>query len=133
MRYFTVHEAEAIIPDLEEIFKRALQLRDKAEKRAESVRKLEEDGDDPAKAALERGQLQFLVNGVNSCLAQVAALGAVPKGIDPALVDFPHRMGKNEVYLCWQAGEKGITHYHGVEDGFSGRKPLPARPGQGTA
>lgn len=125
MRYFTVHEAEALIPDLEGLFKQALELRDKAEKRAESLRTLEEEGHDPAKAALERGQLQFLVNGVNECLGKVAALGAVPKGLDPALVDFPHRLGGREVYLCWKLGESRITSYHGVEEGFAGRRALP--------
>lgn len=127
MRYFTLAEAEALIPELEAVFARAARLRDQAESRAESVRKLEESGEDPAKAALERGQLQFLVNRVNECLAEVAALGAVPKGLEPALADFPHRLGDDEVYLCWKLGEKRITHYHGVAEGFAGRRPLPAR------
>lgn len=127
MRYFTIREAEALIGDLEEIFSRALALRNQAEKKAESVRALEESDQDPARAALERGQLQFLAKAVNACLGQVAALGAVPKGLDPALVDFPHRLSGKEVYLCWRAGEKAITHYHGVEDGVAGRKALPGK------
>lgn len=125
MNHFTLAQAEALIPDLEALFKRAVLLRDQAEKRAESVRALEASGADPAKTALERGQLQYLVNRVNECLAEVSSLGAVPKGLEPALVDFPHRLGGEEVYLCWRAGEKRITHYHGLEEGFSGRRPLP--------
>lgn len=125
MNHFTLAQAEALIPELEALFKRAVLLRDQAEKRAESVRALEASGADPAKTALERGQLQYLVNRVNECLAEVSSLGAVPKGLEPALVDFPHRLGEEEVYLCWRAGEKRITHYHGVEEGFSGRRPLP--------
>lgn len=125
MNHFTLAQAEALIPELEALFKRAVLLRDQAEKRAESVRALEASGADPAKTALERGQLQYLVNRVNECLAEVSSLGAVPKGLEPALVDFPHRLGGEEVYLCWRAGEKRITHYHGVEEGFSGRRPLP--------
>lgn len=125
MRYFTLAQAEALIPDLEAAFGKALRLRDQAEARAASVRKLEQDGTDPARAAIERAQLQYLVNRVNECLAEVSTLGAVPKGLEPALADFPHKMGDADVYLCWRAGEKKITHYHGVEEGFSGRKPLP--------
>lgn len=125
MRYFTLAEATALIPELEAVFARAVRLRDQAEARGESVRKLEESGEDPAKTALEHGQFQFLVNRVNDCLAEVASLGAVPKGLEPALVDFPHRLGDEEVYLCWRQGEKAITHYHGVEEGFAGRRPLP--------
>jgi hypothetical protein len=125
LTHFTLAQAEALIPELEALFKRAVLLRDQAEKRAESVRSLEASGADPAKTALERGQLQYLVNRVNECLAEVSTLGAVPKGLEPALVDFPHRLGEEEVYLCWRAGEKRITHYHGVEEGFAGRRPLP--------
>lgn len=125
MRYFTLAEAEALIPEIESVFTRALRLRDQAERRAESVRALEESGEDPAKTALERGQLQFLIGRINECLAEVGALGAVPKGLEPALADFPHKLGDDEVYLCWKAGETRITHFHGVEEGFAGRRPLP--------
>ncbi|MGH9355093.1 MAG: DUF2203 family protein [Terriglobia bacterium] len=31
-----------------------------------------------------------------------------------------------EVYLCWKLGEPGIEYWHGVEEGFAGRKPLDA-------
>lgn len=127
MTSFTLAQAEALIPELEALFAKAVRLRDQAEKRAESVRALEDSGTDPAKTALERGQLQFLVARVNECLAEVSALGAVPKGLEPALVDFPHLLGEEEVYLCWRAGEKRITHYHPVDEGFSGRRPLPTR------
>lgn len=125
MKYFSRAEAEALIPELEAVFARAVRLRDQAEARAVSLRKLEDSGEDPAKAAIEHGQFQFLVSRVNDCLAEIAALGAVPKGLEPALADFPHRLGDQEVYLCWRAGEKTITHYHGVEEGFAGRRPLP--------
>ena len=125
MRFFTVAEAEALIGDLEEIFAKAVTLRDQAEKKASSLQAVEKEGTDPARAAMERAQVQYLVNGVNECLGQIAALGGLPKGLDPALVDFPHRLGKKEVYLCWKAGEKSITHYHGVDEGFAGRRPLP--------
>ncbi|MDE2293151.1 MAG: DUF2203 domain-containing protein [Elusimicrobia bacterium] len=126
MRYFSLHEAEALIPELEGIFGRALKLRDEAEAKARRLREREEGEEgDPARDVLERGQLQFLVNAVNGCLAEVSALGAIPKGLDPALVDFPHRLDGAEVYLCWRGGEKSITHYHGLEDGFAGRRALP--------
>ena len=28
------------------------------------------------------------------------------------------------VFLCWQFGEPAITHWHGVDEGYAGRKPL---------
>ena len=29
-----------------------------------------------------------------------------------------------EVYLCWKLGEAGIHYWHGVEEGFRGRKSI---------
>ena len=125
MKYFTVAEAEALIPELERIFARALELHAKAEAKARALSALESAGTAHAEAALARSQLQFLINEVNERLRPVFELGAQPKGLDPALVDFPHRLEGREVHLCWRYGEKAITHYHGLEEGFAGRKPLP--------
>jgi len=29
------------------------------------------------------------------------------------------------VLLCWKLGEDEIRYWHGLEDGFAGRRPLP--------
>lgn len=124
MRYFTVAEAETLIPELEEVFSRVLEIHARAETKTRHMLELEKTG--PAhEAALERAQIQFLLNGINEWLSRIVELGANPKGVDPALVDFPFRLDGREVCLCWKFGEKRITHYHGLEEGFSGRKPLP--------
>jgi hypothetical protein len=125
MKYFTVAEAEALIPRLEGIFASVLELHAKAEAKARALSELETAGGPEAEAALARAQLQFMVNEINERLRPVFDLGAQPKGLDPALVDFPHRLEGREVCLCWRYGEKSITHYHGLEEGFAGRKPLP--------
>lgn len=128
MKHFTIEEAEALIPELERVFASVAELVARAELKASELRRRERDGDaDQAATAIERAQLQFLARGIDEWLSKVSALGAVPKGIDPALVDFPHRHEGREVYLCWRLGDKRLTHYHGVDEGFSGRKPLPKR------
>jgi len=91
------------------------------------IRQLEAEKSAGPDLVIERAQLQLLVRSINEYLQQIIALGAMPKGLDPSLVDFPYRMGDEEVYLCWRLGEKKITHYHGIEGGFSGRKKLPTR------
>ena len=121
-------EAEALIPRLEEQFKSVLELKAKAEKKYQRVQRLEAG---PARAqdvALERAQLEFLVEGLNEWLAKIEELGCLTKGLDPCLVDFPFRLDGKEVYLCWKLGEEKIAWYHGLEEGFDGRRPLPGRP-----
>jgi hypothetical protein len=50
--------------------------------------------------------------------------GAILKDLDTGLVDFPARRGGEEVLLCWQLGEERVEHWHGLEEGFAGRKRL---------
>ena len=128
MKYFSVAEAEALIPELEKIYEAVAELAAQAEVKSASLRRRQEREDsDPAAAAIERGQLQFLAQSINERLQGIMELGALPKGIEPALVDFPHRLEGRDVYLCWRLGDKHLTHYHGVDEGFSNRKPLPRR------
>ncbi|MFI5344798.1 MAG: DUF2203 domain-containing protein [Elusimicrobiota bacterium] len=128
MKYFTREEAEAAIPELERIFEAVAELAAQAEVKAASVRRRRDEGDaDQAASAIERSQLQFLSQGINDWMQKIVALGALPKGVEPALVDFPSRLDGAEVYLCWKLGEKTIAYYHPVDEGFSNRKPLPKR------
>ena len=41
------------------------------------------------------------------------------------LVDFPAVRGEEVVLLCWHVGEDEVAYWHGLEEGFAGRKPLP--------
>ena len=128
MKLFTVEEADALIPQLEEIYAAVAELTATAELKAASLRRREDEGkDDPATSAIERSQLQFLAQGINDWMQKIVDLGAAPKGIDPALVDFPSRVEGREAYLCWKLGEKRVAFYHPVGEGFATRKPLPKR------
>jgi len=127
VKHFSVEEAEALIPRIENIFEAIAELVAQAEVKADALRRRRDDGGDPAGEAIERGQLQFLAQSVDAQLRRIVELGGVPKGVDPALVDFPHRLDGREVYLCWRLGEKRVTHYHGVDEGFGGRRPLPKK------
>ncbi|HET6266223.1 MAG TPA: DUF2203 family protein [Acidobacteriota bacterium] len=44
--------------------------------------------------------------------------------MDIGLVDFPAMLDGEEILLCWKYGEKTIRYYHGLTEGFAGRKPL---------
>ncbi|MBI2789848.1 MAG: DUF2203 domain-containing protein [Elusimicrobia bacterium] len=128
MKYFTPEEADALIPELERIFSAVAGLAAQAEMKSRSLRErlARADGDEAA-SAIERSQLQFLASGINDWMQKIVALGALPKGVEPALVDFPAKVDGREAYLCWKLGEKRVAHYHPVDEGFSTRKPLPKR------
>ncbi|MDQ7816291.1 MAG: DUF2203 domain-containing protein [Melioribacteraceae bacterium] len=41
------------------------------------------------------------------------------------LVDFPSIIDDREVLLCWRSDEESIQFYHGVNEGYVGRKLIP--------
>lgn len=128
MKYFTPSEADALIPELEKIFEAVAELAAKAEIKAASLRaRRSTEDEDPVGATIERSQLQFLASGINDWMQKIVELGALPKGVSPALVDFPAKIGGREAYLCWKLGEKKVAYYHPMDEGFSTRKPLPKR------
>jgi len=51
-------------------------------------------------------------------------LDIVVRDLDRGLVDFPAVIDGREVYLCWLVDEPAVTHWHAIESGFAGRKPL---------
>jgi hypothetical protein len=62
---------------------------------------------------------------VVECMLALEELGVQVKDPDTGLVDFPARRGDEDVLLCWRLGEPEVAYWHGLEDGFAGRKPLP--------
>jgi hypothetical protein len=65
----------------------------------------------------ERAEVIRYVNAVHE-------RGAIVKDVDTGLVDFPARLHGEEVLLCWRLGEEQVAHWHGLEEGFAGRKLL---------
>ena len=51
-------------------------------------------------------------------------LDIVVRDLERGIIDFPSLLGGEEVYLCWVVGEVTVGHWHAVESGFGGRRPL---------
>ena len=51
-------------------------------------------------------------------------LEIVVRDLERGLVDFPAMIEGREVYLCWLLDEPAVRHWHGMEAGFAGRRPL---------
>jgi hypothetical protein len=61
---------------------------------------------------------------------RIQETGVLVKDLDIGLVDFPSLLEGEEIYLCWKLGEDHIAFWHGIDEGFTGRKPLDD-PGTG--
>jgi hypothetical protein len=76
----------------------------------------------------EYPELRPFTSSMAAAASEIDSLGCVLKDIDQGLIDFPHELGEEVVFLCWQFGEPRIVAWHSVETGFSDRQPLPGAP-----
>ena len=120
LRYFSVEEAEALIPRITDIFSAGQETKFLIEQKVDSWRKVHKKIK-VAEEAVLRGQVDFLASRLEEQLGQISELGCVPKDLDLGLVDFPARLNGKEGYLCWKVGEQQIRYWHGLTEGYTGR------------
>lgn len=79
---------------------------------------------DPLRVSEVRSKHNRGAAQVQRLVDEIEDAGCVVKDLETGLVDFPARLGDQEVYLCWKLGEASIDHWHGVDEGFSNRRPI---------
>jgi len=129
MRLFTVAEANALIPWLEERFRDLSNLRAEARPAREALDRIEQrtgsnGSDRTAELAALRGRIDAFVSRTTALLEEIAARGCDVKDVGQGLVDFPYSRDGRIVYLCWKQGEDRIRYWHERTTGFAGRHPL---------
>ncbi len=67
-------------------------------------------------------ELGGLADVALACVEKLEELGVVLKDLDLGLLDFPSVREGDEVLLCWQVGEDSVTSWHGLDEGYAGRK-----------
>ncbi len=129
-RHFTREEANALLPQVrplaEELVEHRATLAAAQLERKKLALQIAGNGGgvDSAGAAALDEEIAREHAGVARCVNASHELGGVVKDPDTGLVDFPAQVGGVEVFLCWRLGEDEIDHWHGIDEGFSGRKPL---------
>ena len=61
---------------------------------------------------------------ISEYLAELEAIGCMLKGFEAGQVDFYSLRDDRPVYLCWTLGEERITHWHDLDAGYAGRRPI---------
>jgi len=129
-RYFTLAEANAALEELrplaEQMVERRRELVDAQARRAALGAQVGTNGGDltPSDFADADNELERAASSLARCVEQIQAAGVLVKDLDQGLLDFPSLREGEEVLLCWHVGEDEIRYWHGVEEGFAGRKPI---------
>ncbi|MCB0249167.1 MAG: DUF2203 domain-containing protein [Anaerolineae bacterium] len=123
-RFFTLDEANAVLPRLNELLDQAMQARRAiVEARPELWPVLKKSiGNGGSKKA---GEMLPEFQRLEAAVGAIEKLGVHLKDTDMGLVDFLHRLPDGtEVYLCWRYGEQKVAYWHELHAGYAGRKRL---------
>jgi hypothetical protein len=130
-REFDLEEANSLVPRLTLEFARLARLREEIAILAKdlggaeaAVAFLEKTRQPEANEVRSVEQLRALADDVNRTLERVHELGCVVKDVELGLVDFYGTVEGKRVFLCWQFGEGAVRYFHGLDEGFSERRPL---------
>jgi len=133
-RTFTLDEAQSLLPVLESLLRTAIAAKKlieevEAEQQELTHRVFLNGGTFLNVVPLARRKAERIKaeQRAKDALAEIDAIGVQVKDLDIGLLDFPCEVDGNIILLCWKSGEKAITHWHGVSEGFAGRKPVDER------
>ncbi len=104
--FFTPKQANEFLPQVRETVQLVISI------------KKETDGvkdDDEMTDAMERLEKE---------IQKLEELGCVLKDMSIGLIDFPAVRLGTRVWLCWKLGEENVSFWHGLHEGYTGRKPV---------
>jgi hypothetical protein len=117
IKYFTPAEARKTLPLVKQI------VRDILDTTKEMRLLAEEIGD----GAESDDRIKKMASDVDKFMMELEEIGCYFKdwNFRIGLVDFPGLIEGREVFFCWKSDEDNIEFYHELEEGFTGRKPIP--------
>jgi hypothetical protein len=131
---FTLDEAQRLLPVLKSLLTRAMQSKRRIEQIEQELQKVRYrimlTGGvllDVAAMAQRKTEQDKALQEIKDAMAEIGAIGVQVKDLDTGLLDFPCVVENEIVLLCWKYGEEKIEFWHGVEEGFAGRKPIDER------
>lgn len=104
---FTPEEANRKIPEVRQLVSEIVEFK----------RKL-------GNASLNEIERKSVMDRITILASKLAEQGIELKDLDIGLIDFPAKRFDETVYLCWKLGESEVLYWHGLHDGYRGRKLL---------
>jgi hypothetical protein len=130
-RFFTLQQAEKLLPEVESALREAIALKseyEEAEKERQNfsarIALLGGVSVDSAQLLDKKHRRESSAHRLKETIEKIQEFGCLVKDLDTGLIDFSTLLNGVEVYLCWKLGESGIHFWHGVEEGFRGRKSI---------
>jgi hypothetical protein len=119
-RTYTAEEADAMLPELRE---RLARIRSNRQVMLAAAERIE------GVVATDGGgtfgtDYWNATRALRADVQRLAADNVVLRDPETGLVDFPGERDGRPIFLCWRLGEERVEHWHEVDSGFLGRRPL---------
>ena len=133
-RTFTLYEAQSLLPVLESLLRTAISAKEMMDEIDAAQQELHHriflNGGmflDVVPLARQKAERVKAEQRAKDAIAEIDSIGVQVKDLEIGLLDFPCQVEGQIILLCWKLGEKSITHWHGTQEGFAGRKPIDQR------
>lgn len=115
-RYFTPEEAKKTLPLVKSIVEDLLAT-------GQSIRRYVQNQQE---INYDHPNLEPLLNKLDGYHSELLELGCFFKdwNYEIGLVDFPAIIDDKPVFLCWRSDEDELIYFHGIHEGYSGRKKI---------
>lgn len=123
IRYFTLEEASALLPELSALMGDLQERRAKVARARRELTPLLEDRYSNVGSALASSIAREFI-AIDRLIGAIRAHGCELKDINSGLIDFLSQRAGRDVYLCWRYGEPDIQYFHELHTGFMGRQRL---------
>ena len=122
-RYFTVEEANSLIPEIRPVMAELMERRARVvSQRGELTELFEHSQSDFGGPRASEMVLEFVA--IERLAKKIRSRGCVIRDLNAGLLDFLSEREGREIYLCWRFGEPRIEYYHELHSGFQGRQHL---------
>lgn len=117
VKYFTPEDAKKTLPLVRQIVGDILSHSAQIKTILDSAQDESETSD----------RIEQITSKINSFIKELDEIGCIYKdwNFQIGIVDFPSIIDGEEVLLCWRTDEEDILYYHGIEEGFIGRRQIP--------
>ena len=128
---FTLTEAQSMIPEVDRLLREAIAQKSAYEEAERAIQSFSEHimmmGGvivDRERVLAWKANRESAAVRLRAAIEKLQEIGCQVKDLDTGLVDFPTLFRGVEVCLCWKLDEVSIEFWHGLEEGFRGRKPI---------
>jgi len=122
--YFTIKDANQVLPDVIKKFEVALAKKNEIAKLDQELQMSLSVSNNLETYIPLKQKLNTAITEFYAASEILEKTGVVIKSIDQGLLDFPSKRFDEDVWLCWKHGEKEIKFWHDLDSGFMGRKPV---------